>query len=91
MWDSEVRRQCGGRWRRRGEKVVAISGRHCRVAMVRRDPCEIARAGGTMVLRHNPTNSLPIRWCGLGGKLAMLCVGSRHGDAHHDSSGEWAE
>jgi hypothetical protein len=84
MWGSEVRR-------RRGEKAVATSGRHYRVATVRQDPCEIARAGGVVVLRQNPTNSLPICWCRLGGKLVVLCVGSRRGYVHHDSSGEWPE
>jgi hypothetical protein len=70
---------------------VAASYSHCRVATARRDPCEIARAGGAVVPRQNPTNSLPIRGCGFGSKVAMLHVGSRYSNEHHDSGGEWAE
>jgi hypothetical protein len=90
-WDSEGRRRCGGRWQRRGEKAVAPSDNHCCVATARRDPCEIARAGGAVVPRQNLTNSLPICRCGLGGKVDVLRARSRHGDEHHDFGGEWAE
>jgi hypothetical protein len=30
-------------------KAVAASDSHCRIATARRDPCEIARAGGALV------------------------------------------
>jgi hypothetical protein len=49
------------------------------------------RAGGAVMPRWNPTNSLPIRRCGLKGKVAVLRAGYRHGDEHHDSGGVWAE
>jgi hypothetical protein len=32
-------------------KAVAASDSHCRVATTRRDPCEIARVGGAVMLR----------------------------------------
>jgi hypothetical protein len=64
-WDSKGRRRCDGRWRRRGKKAMAASDSHYRVATARRDPCEIARAGGAVVPRQNSTNSLPIHRCGL--------------------------
>jgi hypothetical protein len=44
---------------------MAASDSHYRVATARRDPCEIARAGGAVVPRQNSTNSLPIHRCGL--------------------------
>jgi hypothetical protein len=64
---------------------------HCRVVMAWWDPCEIARAGGAVVPRQNPTNSLPIHRFRLGGKVAVLRAGSRRGDKNHDPGGEWAE
>jgi hypothetical protein len=70
---------------------MAASDSHCRVATARRDLCEIARAGGAVVPRQNPTNSLPIRRCGLGGKVAELHTGPRCGNEHHNSGGEWTE
>jgi hypothetical protein len=70
---------------------VAANNSHCRVATARRDPCEIARAGGVVVPRQNPANSLPIYRFILGGKVAVLRVGSRRGDKNHDSGGEWDE
>jgi hypothetical protein len=60
---------------------VATNDSHCRVATARWDPCEIVRAGG----------NLPIRRCGLEGKVVVLRAGSRCGDEHHNSGGEWAE
>jgi hypothetical protein len=56
------------------------SDNHCCVAAAPRDPCEIARACGVVVPRKNPTDSLLIRLCGLGGKIDVLHAGSQHGD-----------
>jgi hypothetical protein len=66
---------------------VAASDNHCRVATAWRDPCEIARVGGAVVPRQNPTNSLPIRRCGFGGKVVVLCAGSRHSTTTRVGSG----
>jgi hypothetical protein len=64
----------------RGEKAVAASDNHCLVATMRWAPCEIARAGGVVVPRQNPTDSLPIRECKLGGKIVVPHAGSRRDD-----------
>ena len=56
--------------------TVTSSDNHCRVATARWDPNELARDKW----RNDPTNSLPIYWCGLGGKISMLCAGSQRVD-----------
>jgi hypothetical protein len=64
----------------RGEKAVAASDKHCLVATTRWDPYEIARAGGVVVPRQNPTDNLPIRRCELGGKIVVPRAKSQRGD-----------
>jgi hypothetical protein len=49
------------------------SNNHCRIVTAWWDPNKIARVGGAMVPRHDPTDSLPAHRCGLGGKVVALC------------------
>jgi hypothetical protein len=69
------------------EEQATASNNHCCIVTAWWDPVEIARFGGAMVPRHDPTDSLPARRCRLGGKVAALCFGSRRRDKLTRSQG----